>query len=110
MVYRIDFDIAPDSQAVVAELTATAAAAGAHMTPAFEDRAGRYRIEPWDITVDMDWQVHLSIPTRPGADPATADLRLAATSLKAAFIRLAGPHSQPENHHRELTSSWYAFR
>ncbi|SEB18039.1 MULTISPECIES: hypothetical protein [unclassified Mycobacterium] len=76
MVYRIDFDKAPDAEAVVAELAATAAAAGAHMVPAFEDRPGRYRIEPWDITVDMDWQVHLSIPTRPDADPASAVQRL----------------------------------
>ncbi|MHA7666951.1 hypothetical protein [Mycolicibacterium sp. HS_4_1] len=76
MVYRIDFDTAPDVEAVVAELAATAAAAGAHMVPAFEDRAGRYRVEPWDITVDMDWQVHLSIPTRPDADPAAAVHRL----------------------------------
>lgn len=76
MVYRIDFDKAPDAAALVSELTSTAANAGAQVVSAFEDRAGRYRIEPWDITLDVDWQVHLSIPTRPDVDATLAVDRL----------------------------------
>ncbi len=76
MVYRIDFDKAPDEEAMVAELMSTVTDAGAQVIPAFEERVGRYRIEPWDITLDVDWQVHLSIPTRPEADPDVAIERL----------------------------------
>ncbi|SHZ62562.1 Uncharacterised protein [Mycobacteroides abscessus subsp. bolletii] len=76
MVYRIDFDKASDTEAMIAELTSTAANAGAQVVSAFEERAGRYRIEPWDITLDVDWQVHLSIPTRPDVDATLAVDRL----------------------------------
>lgn len=90
MVYRIDFDTAPDTEAMVAELTSTAANAGAQVVPVFEDRAGRYRIAPWDITIDVDWQVHLSIPTRPDADPAIAVERLYLVARDLDSLGLRG--------------------
>ncbi|MFD6196411.1 hypothetical protein ACFWE3_06860 [Mycobacteriaceae bacterium NPDC060252] len=90
MVYRIDFDKAPDTEAMVAELTSTAANANAQMVPAFEERAGRYRVEPWGITVDVDWQVHLSIPTRPDADPALAVERLYLLARDLGSLGLRG--------------------
>lgn len=104
MVYRIDFGKAPDTEAMVAELTSTASNAGAQVVPAFEDRAGRYRIEPWDITVDVDWQVHLSIPTRPDADPALAVERLYLLARDLDSLGLRGVDRELGTSTSDITS------